>query len=421
MRVFKFGGASVKDANGVRNLLKVFDYEGVTDTLMVVSAMGKMTNAFEEVVHSYLSKKENLNFSLKAVKEFHVNIVQELFENENPIFDVLQKLFDSLQLFLVQNTSEDYNYIYDQVVSYGELLSTKIISAFLEKEKISNQWLDIRTVLKTDSNYRNATVDWEETTSNLEKLNRDKLYITQGFISRDKKGDTTTLGREGSDYTAGIIAYCLQAESVTIWKDVDGVLNADPRVFEKTVLLENISYQEAIEMAFYGASVIHPKTIKPLENRRIPLYVRSFEDLENTGTKVSKGIDLHPKTNCFIVKKNQILVSISTNDFSFMVEENISDIFKLLHDFKLKVNLIQNSAISFSVCLEDGYQNFSKFYKKLHPNFKVKYNTNITLFTVRHFDDDSIKNIQRKGDVLLQQISRETVQLAIAEKNNYAN
>jgi len=421
MRIFKFGGASVKDASGVRNLLMVLNYEGITDILVVVSAMGKMTNAFEEVVHAYLYKKEDVTSSLDFVTDYHVNIAKELFEKEHPIFYDVQALLESLQKFLTQNTATDYNYVYDQVVCYGELLSTKIISSFLEKEKISNQWLDIRTVLKTNADYRNATVNWEATSANLEKLNRSKLYITQGFISSNQKGDTTTLGREGSDYTAGIIAYCLHAKSVTIWKDVEGVLNADPREFKEPVLLENISYQEAIEMAFYGASVIHPKTIKPLENKRIPLYVRSFEDLKNAGTKVSKGIDLHPKINCFIVKKNQILVSISTNDFSFMVEENISDIFKLLHDFKLKVNLIQNSAISFSVCLEDGYQNFSKFYEKLHPNFKVKYNTDITLFTVRHFDDDAIKNIQNKGEVLLQQTSRETVQLAIVEKNNYAN
>ncbi len=421
MRVFKFGGASVKDAEGIRNLIHVLDTEGVENTMMIISAMGKMTNAFEKVVNSYLYEKENLKNSLNYIEGYHTEITKELFENEHPIFHEVKRLIDNLQGFLIQNTSKDYDYVYDQVVSYGELLSTKIISSFLEKEKISNQWLDIRTILKTDSNYRNATVNWEETTSNLEKLDSNTLYITQGFISSDNKNHTTTLGREGSDYTAGILAYCLDAESVTIWKDVDGVLNADPRVFDETILLKNISYQEAIEMAFYGASVIHPKTIKPLENKRIPLYVRSFKNLKNSGTKVSKGIDLQPNINCFIVKKNQILVSISTNDFSFMVEENISAIFKLLHDFKLKVNLIQHSAISFSVCLEDGYRNFSKFYEKLHPNFKAKYNTNITLFTVRHFDDNSIKVIQRKGDVLLQQTSREIVQLAIAEKNNYVN
>ena len=416
MRIFKFGGASVKDADGVRNLLKVLKHEGVSNTLVIVSAMGKMTNAFEKVVHTYLNDTNQLNSALSNIDNYHRVIAKDLFEPKNAVFQEIQVIIGQLQGFLSQNTSKEYNYVYDQIVCFGELLSTKIVSAFLEKETLNNQWLDIRTIIKTDSNFRNATVNWEETQSNLEKLNQDQLYITQGFISGDKKNNTTTLGREGSDYTAGILAYCLDAESVTIWKDVNGVLNADPRTFDETILLEKISYQEAIEMAFYGASVIHPKTIKPLENKRIPLYVRSFENLKTQGTKVSKGIDLHPKTPCFIVKKNQVLVSISTNDFSFMVEENISDIFKLLHDYKLKVNLIQNSAISFSVCLEDNYKNFKEFYNVLQPNFKIKYNTDVTLFTVRHFDENSIKDIQGKGVVLLQQISRETVQLAIVEK-----
>jgi aspartate kinase len=416
MRVFKFGGASVKDASGVRNLLRVLEFEGTSNTLVVVSAMGKMTNAFEKIVHAYLYEHENLKLSLNYVEEYHFKIAKELFEKENLVFEELNKLMTFLQEFLSSNTSKNYNFVYDQIVGYAELLSTKIVSAFLEKETIKNQWLDIRTVIKTDSNYRNARVDWEETKLNSEKLLRNKLYITQGFISRDKNNNTTTLGREGSDFTAGILAYCLDAESVTIWKDVEGVLNADPRTFDETVLLEKISYQEAIEMAFYGASIIHPKTIKPLENKRIPLHVRSFKNLHKPGTKVSKGVDIYPKTSCFIVKNNQILVSISTNDFSFMVEDNISEVFKLLHSYKLKVNLIQNSAISFSMCLEDNYQNFNKFYTALHTDFKIKYNTNVTLFTVRHFDDTSIKDIQRKGAVLLQQISRETVQLAIAEK-----
>ena len=421
MRVFKFGGASVKDANGVRNLLKVLKYEDVSNTLVIVSAMGKMTNAFEKIVHAYLYDKENLNLSINYVEAYHLKIVKELFEKEDFVFYEINTLINNLQEFLIKNTSKDYNFVYDQIVGYGEMLSTKIVSLFLERNAISNIWLDIRTIIKTDSNFRNAKVDWDETKSNSEKLDQDQLYITQGFISRDKNSNTTTLGREGSDYTAGILAYCLDAEIVTIWKDVDGVFNADPRTFKETILLEEISYQEAIEMAFYGASVIHPKTIKPLENKRIPLYVRSFENLKNNGTKVSKGIDIHPKTPCFIIKNNQILVSISTNDFSFMVEDNISEVFKLLHDYKLKVNLIQNSAISFSMCLEDNYQNFNKFYSKLHVNFKIKYNTNVTLFTVRHFDGNSIENIQKKGAVLLQQISRETVQLAISEKNNYDN
>jgi aspartate kinase len=418
MRIFKFGGASVKDAEGIRNLVRVLQHEGTQNVLVVVSAMGKMTNAFEKVVDAYLANSNLLKSTLSDIENYHKNIANDLFETEDPIFQEIQLLLGQLQGFLIKNTSKDYNFIYDQVVCYGELLSTKIVSAFLNNATINNEWLDVRTIIKTDANYRNANVNWKETEVNCKtKINTAVLQITQGFISSNNEGESTTLGREGSDFTAGILGYCLDAENVTIWKDVDGVLNADPRVFEKTTLLKEISYQEAIEMSFYGASVIHPKTLKPLENKRISLFVRSFLNIEKPGTKVGKGFSISPKIPCFIMKKNQILVSISTNDFSFMVEDNISEIFKLLHDFKLKVNLIQNSAISFSVCLEDGYQNFSKFHKALQPSFKVKYNTNVTLFTVRHFDGNSIKDIENKGDVLLQQTSRETVQLAIAKKN----
>lgn len=417
MRIFKFGGASVKDADGVRNLVRVLKHEGTSNTLVVVSAMGKMTNAFEAIVHTYLYDEQQLKSALHFIENYHRTIVKELFDNKEEIFQEVSRLFGKLQGFLIQNTSKDYNYIYDQVVSFGELLSTKIISHYLIKNGIDNQWLDIRNIIKTDASYRNANVNWEGTIENVKSIETQNLYVTQGFIAADKEKNTTTLGREGSDFTAGILAYCLQAESVTIWKDVDGVLNADPRVFSETTLLNQISYQEAIEMAFYGASVIHPKTIKPLENKKIPLYVRSFENLDLTGTKVSKGVALEPKTSCFIVKKNQILVSISAKDFSFMVEKNISAIFKQLHVDKLKVNLIQNSAISFSVCLEDNFSSFNKFYDELHPNYKVKYNRDVTLYTIRHFDEKSLEEIKKKGKVLLQQSSREIVQLVIDEKN----
>ena len=265
---------------------------------------------------------------------------------------------------MIKNTSEDYNFIYDQIVGFGELISTKIISAYLSKKGITNNWIDVRDYIKTDSSYRDAKVNWELTEDIIEnKVDTSVLNITQGFLGGNN-GKTTTLGREGSDYTAGICAHCLNAESVTIWKDVKGVLNADPRVFEETKLLTQISYNEAIEMAFYGASVIHPKTIQPLEKKRIPLFVRSFIDVKNKGTKVSKGVSLEPLTSCFIVKENQILVSISANDFSFMVENNISYIFNKLYKYKLKGNLIQNSAISFSVCIEDKFNNFNTVMKK---------------------------------------------------------
>lgn len=416
MRIFKFGGASIKNAKGVKNLVRVLQHEGTKNTFVVVSAMGKMTNAFEKVVDAYLNDAKELKNSINEIQEFHQEIVNNLFERQHSVYQEVDVLFVKLEGFLIQNSTKEHNYVYDQIVCFGELLATKIISAFLTESDIKNSWLDIRDIIKTDSNFRNAAVNWEETQLHCKQLNHQELYITQGFISQDLKGNTTTLGREGSDFTAGIVAYCLDAESVTIWKDVDGVLNADPRVFEKTTLLKEISYQEAIEMAFYGASVIHPKTIKPLENKRIPLSVRSFENLENSGTKVSKGAQLVPKISCFIVKKNQILVSISAKDFSFMVEKNLSYIFKLLHQYKIKVNLIQNSAISFSVCIEDNFSNFTTFYNELKPSFNVKFNKKVTVFTIRHFNTKSIKEIEKKGTVLLKQISRETVQLLIDEE-----
>lgn len=415
MRIFKFGGASVKDALGVQNTLKVLLHEGVQNTLVVVSAMGKMTNAFENLVNAYAKSEGSISNSIQYIVNYHENIAKELFEENNVIFKDIDSVFNELGVFLETNKNSNYNFIYDQIVCFGELLSTKIMSAYLTNNGVQNVWLDIRTIIKTDQKYRKANVNWGQTLQNCQKhIDKNQLYITQGFIGSDTlNNESTTLGREGSDFTAGILAYCLDAESVTIWKDVVGVLNADPRVFKKTVLLKEISYQEAIEMAFYGASVIHPKTLKPLENKRIPLWVRSFEHLDNTGTKVSKGNTLVPKTPCYIVKTNQILVSISANDFSFMVEENMSDLFNFFHQYNLKVNLIQNSALSFSVCLEDVFGNFDAFYKELQPKFKIKYNSNVTLFTIRHFDENAINSIEQKGTVLLKQLSRETAQMVI--------
>lgn len=414
MRIFKFGGASVKNKEGVLNVLKTLEHEGIENTLVVVSAMGKMTNAFEKLLDAYLKNNGEFDRKLKAITDYHLLIAQDLFVSNHPICDEIGSLIIELKTVFESLDKTNYNFAYDQTVCYGELLSTKIIAAFLQEKGIASLWLDIRNIIKTDNTYRNANVDWDTTSKNCaDRIDTSKLVVTQGFISSSISNYSTTLGREGSDYTAGIIAYCLNASSVTIWKDVSGVLNADPRAFTKTTLLTQISYQEAIEMSFYGASVIHPKTLKPLENKRIPLFVRSFVDLQIPGTKVSKGVTLEPETPCFIVKESQILVSISANDFSFMVEENISHIFKLFHEFKLKVNLIQNSAISFSVCLEDNFNKFEEFYKYLSPNYKIKYNSNVTLYTIRHFDNASLKIIEEKGDVLLKQISRETAQLVI--------
>ena len=312
-------------------------------------------------------------------------------------------------------SSDNYDFIYDQIVSQAELISTTIVSKYLESTGIQNTWIDVRQYISTNSDYRDAKVDWNRTEKNIQNgiVKNGTLYITQGFLARAENKHTTTLGREGSDYTAGIFAYCLNAESVSIWKDVDGVLNADPRYFKEAQLLKQISYTEAIELAFYGASVIHPKTLQPLQKKEIPLYVKSFVHPLNMGTSVSRGQRIHPEMPCFIVKKDQVLLSISSLDFSFIVERNISEIFGLLHDHKMKVNLIQNSAISFSVCLEDKYQNFEKLLQDLQAKFKIEYFKGVSLYTIRHFTKDAITQIEKGNGVLLKQLSKETVQMVI--------
>jgi len=412
VKVFKFGGASVKDAEGVRNVVRVLKNEDYKNTLIVISAMGKMTNAFEKIIDSYFNKKEDLNQHIEFVRNYHLDIINELYpETNNALLFKMDLLLGQLSGFFITNKNFNYSFIYDQVVGFGEMLSTKIVSTYLNDQQILNVWVDVRDLIKTDSNFRDAQVNWELTSTNIKKLDVSKLCITQGFLASNIKGETTTLGREGSDFTAAIFAYCLNAVSLTIWKDVDGVLNADPRFFEHTILLEQISYNEAIEMAFYGASVIHPKTLKPLENKLIPLYVRSFYDLNSKGTIVSKGHDLVPETPCFILKQNQILVSISALDFSFMVEHNLSDIFKKLHDFKLKVNLIQNSALSFSVCIEDNFGNFSDFISELKLKYIVHYTENVSLYTIRHATEKAVESIEQKGTILLRQATKGTAQV----------
>ena len=413
MQVFKFGGASVKDANGVKNLAKVLQKVGHEKTLIVVSAMGKTTNALEVVINNYFNNKKELQSSLQEVKKYHNAILLDLFENEqHPIFKTLSILFDELNAFLKSNKSPDYNFVYDQVIGYGELVSTRIISGYLNETGFQNDWLDVREFIKTDNYYRRANVHWEDTQALInKKFNTSILNITQGFLGSDKNNFTTTLGREGSDYTAAIFAYCLNAESVTIWKDVPGVLNADPRYFDNAQLLHKISYREAIELAFYGASVIHPKTLQPLQRKEIPLYVKSFIKPEEPGTKVGKGIPLDPDIPCFIVKKNQVLISLSSLDFSYIVEENLSEIFSLLHLYKMKVDVIQNSAISFSVCVDNIYNNLDKLLHHLKAKFNVTCHENVCLYTIRNYSEISIKQLEVDKTILLKQLTQGTVQM----------
>jgi aspartate kinase len=417
MRVFKFGGASIKDAEGIKNVYDVLQKVGYEDVLLVVSAMGKTTNALEVVIKDYFDKSSSLQSSVQEVKKYHNHILLDLFEdNRNAVFTAVKAQFNDLDYFLAHNKSPNYDFVYDQVVSYGELISTTILTHFMNHMGINTQWIDVRNFIKTDSNYRDAIVNWDLTHKNISKnIKRKMLNITQGFLGSNENNFTTTLGREGSDYTAAIFAYCLNAESVTIWKDVPGVMNADPRYFENASLLNQISYREAIELAFYGATVIHPKTLQPLQRKEIPLYVKSFINPLLKGTSVSRGVNLEPYLPCFIVKRNQLLISLSSIDFSFIMEENISEIFSLFHEFKLKVNLIQNTAISFSVCVEDKFDNFNELNAILSKKFKVDFSKNVTLYTIRHFNDSAAQTVENGRKVVLKQISTETMQIVTSE------
>ncbi|WP_405208557.1 aspartate kinase [Aquimarina sp. LLG6339-5] len=417
MRVFKFGGASVKDAKAVKNVVHVLQTVEYSDIVIIVSAMGKITNALETVVEHYLNKSDQFKDAIDFIRKYHQGVLTDLFVNKHhPIFDKIDSLILDMETMLSRNKSNQYDYVYDQTVCYGELISTTIISEYLSENGYSNELLDARDVIKTNDVYRDAIVDWEITQKSIDTVvNKKGLTITQGFIASNSNNFTTTLGREGSDYTAGIFAYCTNAVSVTIWKDVPGVLNGDPRVFENTKLLSQISYEEAIELAFYGASVIHPKTLQPLQRKEIPLYVKSFINPKNEGTSVKKGQRLVPYLPCYIIKNDQILLSLSSLDFSFIVEENVSEVFALFHKYHLKVDLIQNSAISFSVCLDDKFNNFDELLIHLKAKFSVKYQKKVSLFTIRHFNKEAILFLEENKDILLKQSTKETYQMVVKQ------
>ena len=323
MRIFKFGGASVKDADGVRNVVNVLQQVGHEKTLVVISAMGKTTNAMEEVVKAYFDNENQLDEKIQFIADYHKTIINDLFAVKNhEIHHKVNKLIEEFRGFLMWNKSPKHAFVYDQVVGYGELISTTIVSAYLQENGVPNTWLDVRELIKTDNSFRDAQVNWKKTEQLVqEKVDLNNLNITQGFLGSEENNFTTTLGREGSDYSAAILGYCLNATSVTIWKDVPGVLNADPRHFEETQKLEQISYREAIELAFYGASVIHPKTLQPLQQKQIPLHVKSFIKPTAEGTTVGKGKKIVPEVPCFIVKKDQVLLKLSSLDFSFIVRK----------------------------------------------------------------------------------------------------
>jgi aspartate kinase len=411
MKVFKFGGASVKSADAVRNVAKII--EGNDNLVVVISAMGKTTNLMESLVKSYFNNDGKAAVFFTEFKTFHLNICTELFKN-GAVPKSIISLFSELENRLQKMPSLDYNFEYDQFVGFGEMVSTRIVSEFLNSINLKNSWIDIRTCLRTNDNFRDASVEWQLTEKLMPQVFRfenEKLYITQGFIGSTTSNLTTTLGREGSDFTAAIIGNILNAENVSIWKDVPGVLNADPKKRKDAVKIDELSYREAIEMAYSGAQVIHPKTMKPLHNKQIPLLVKSFVAPAETGSvihQIDHKLWLQP---VFITKENQVLITISPIDFSFITIEDINEVVEILHKNRMKINLIQQSAIDFNLVIDCPEADLNKVLKKLSENYIARYNTGLTLHTIRHFNDDVIHKIKEGKKVFLEQNSRRTARL----------
>lgn len=423
MEVFKFGGASIKDAVSIKNVPVVLEHFKNKKIVVIISAMGKTTNALEQLLRSYFNRQEDTPSHLQNIKDFHFTIIKELFPEENhPVYADINQLFDKMEKAIAQPPDANFDYQYDRIVHFGEVISSKILWHFLNYSGIQAAWMDITNVLVTNNEFRNAKVNWQKTHEQIQKhlvpvIDSNPITVLQGFIGKSETGSVVTLGREGSDYSAAIIAYCTDAESVTIWKDVDGVLNADPKFFADTQIIENISYADAVEMAYYGASVIHPKTIKPLENKNIPLYVKPFANPSAAGTAIlSIPAKLPIPVNIF--KTNQVLISIYPNDFSFIAEENLRDIFSLFADLKISINLMQNTAISFSVVIDYHLEKLDSLIGGLQKYFKVRYNTGLELITIRNFNEATIKKILGGKKILLEQKTRYNAQFVVRNNNH---
>lgn len=420
IRVFKFGGASVRDAAGIRNVAEIVSKFGDGPLAVVVSAIGKTTNALEEVVSAF-AKTDNAAASAKLVeiKQYHYEVARELVGDEHPVYALLNDAFVEVEWLLEEPFDQEYDYVYDQIVSIGEVASSIILNAYLQSTGVNSKWFDARGLIRTDGLHREAWVDWTTTSELVNQqvkpaLEAGEIAVTQGFIGSTSDNETTTLGREGSDYSAAILSYCLDAESMSIWKDVPGVLTADPRLFEHVTKIDHLSYREAIEMTYYGAKVIHPKTIKPLQNKAIPLFVKSFINPDGAGTRVDANAPLtYPPI--ITVERDQALVQISTKDFSFVAEHHLKDLFNLIADYRLQVNMMQNSAISFSISVNDQEDRVDRFAKALEDNFTCDIRRGLELVTVRHADD-TVVDIQRKGKMqFMNERVGNTVQMVLGE------
>lgn len=420
MHIFKFGGTSVKDAESVKNVLQIIELHKNDPLLVIVSAMGKTTNKLEELLDAYFYKQETHHQIFDEIKHYHFQIIDELFNDKShPIFDDVVNTFVEIDWIIEEDPQDPYDYLYDQIVSIGEMVSTKIVSAYLHHNGLSAQWVDVRNYIHTDNTYRDARVDWAKTEVAIQKdipsIMLKSIPVTQGFIGGTSENFTTTLGREGSDYTAAIFAACLNAKALTIWKDVPGILNADPKWFSVTELIPELSYLDAIELSYYGANVIHPKTIKPLENKEIPLYVRSFIDVGGQGTCIHKTTE-SLSVPSFIFKVNQALISILPNDFSFIVEDNLSHIFNAFHKHKVKINMMHNSAVSFSVSVDNNQDQISKLVNELRKDFSVSHLTNLELVTIRYYNQQTIDRVLLDKEVILEVKDSYTCQMLIGNK-----
>ncbi len=414
MKVFKFGGASVKDPAAVKNLAGIVQRYN-EKLVIVVSAMGKTSNALELVLSHYFSQNKKLNHSYNRVVDFHMSIIKDLFPSGSEIFDKVDSFFQALYTKLQAEPTMTYDFEYDQIVSYGEMVSTIIVAEYLNESGIDCEWVDVRQLIKTDNTYREAKVNFEISENLVKKaLNKDKIYLTQGFLGSDENNITTTLGREGSDYTAALLAYFLDAESVTVWKDVSGVLNADPKWFDNTVKLDKLSYADAIELAFYGASVIHPKTIQPLKKKNIPLWVKSFYEPSLEGTLIT-DIKYDKLIPSFIFKMDQALIDVYPFDLSFIVEENLEQIFQVFAKHNLRVNLMQNTAVRFRICTNNDSVKIPAVVKQLEDRFQVSIQTHLELITIRYFDQATIDRVMVNKKMILEQRSKTTVQLLVRD------
>ena len=422
MRVYKFGGASVKDAAGIKNLVKIVKSEPA-ELVIVISAFGKTTNALERVLKAWKYGTADYSAILDEVYTAHLSVITDLFEAGSEIQNKTDISFALLKEYLMTTSKASYDFEYDQVVSYGEIWSTIIVAGYLKKIIGDVEWIDIRDILLTDDRYRDANILWSESTKRVQStfdFTKKKIYVTQGFIGGTVAGKTTTLGREGSDYSAAILANMLNAVSVVVWKDVPGILNADPKWLPDARMLEEISYKEAVEMSFSGAKVIHPKTIKPLHNKNIPLNVRSFITPEGTGTVIKTDIALRKMEPVFIKKEDQILISILPKDFSFVMGDNLSRIFHAFILHGIKVNLVEASAVSVDVCVDDERPKVVSLLDELREEYSTVYNENAELLSVRHSTVEAIERITAGREILIEQRTRSTARFVVRKDGSTA-